>query len=149
MRRTRVNDPEFSEINITPLTDVVLVLLLIFMVATPALVSQSLPVAVPEAGTAEEAPPPTATVSIDAERRVYLEEREVLADSLEAGWHLCWPIRRAATWSSCARTRRRRTAWSCMCSTPSATPAPAPSSAWMRQSSSSPAPPAPWFTRVA
>jgi biopolymer transport protein ExbD len=83
MRRTRADDPEFSQINITPLTDVVLVLLLIFMVATPALVSRSLPVTVPDAGTAEEAPPPAVTVSIAADRRVYVEEREVNPDSLQ------------------------------------------------------------------
>ncbi len=82
MRRTSFDDREFSEINITPLTDVVFVLLLVFMVATPALVSRSLPVSVPDAASPDEAPSEAVTVSLDAARRVYLEDAEVPMDSL-------------------------------------------------------------------
>lgn len=82
MRRTSFDDREFSEINITPLTDVVFVLLLVFMVATPALVSRSLPVAVPDAASPDETPTEAVTISLDAARRVYLEDTEVPMDSL-------------------------------------------------------------------
>ena len=86
MRRSRTDGPEFNEINITPFTDVVLVLLLIFMVASPALFSASaaLPVAVPEVTEADDPPPPALTVTLDARRRVYVESTEVPADSLVA-----------------------------------------------------------------
>ena len=82
MRRTSFEDRELSEINITPLTDVVFVLLLVFMVATPALVSRSLPVSVPAAATPDEAPPEAVTVSLDGARRLYIEDAEVPFDSL-------------------------------------------------------------------
>lgn len=53
MRRYKIDEKEFSEINITPFTDVVLVLLLIFMIASPFLVVGALKVKLPEASTAE------------------------------------------------------------------------------------------------
>ena len=42
-----------SEINVTPLVDIMLVLLIIFMVTATAIVRQSLEVNLPEAATAE------------------------------------------------------------------------------------------------
>jgi biopolymer transport protein ExbD len=45
----------YAEINVTPLVDVVLVLLIIFMVTIPALIQSELPLELPEARTAEEA----------------------------------------------------------------------------------------------
>jgi len=41
-----------AEINITPFTDVILVLLIIFMVATPLIFQSSIKINLPEAGTA-------------------------------------------------------------------------------------------------
>jgi biopolymer transport protein ExbD len=56
-----------ADINITPLVDVMLVLLIIFMVATPML-SRALPLDLPQPTDGEPPPPPkyTATLHIDA-----------------------------------------------------------------------------------
>ena len=47
MRRYSLEDSEFSEINITPFTDVVLVLLLIFMITSPFILSSVFKVSLP------------------------------------------------------------------------------------------------------
>lgn len=52
-------------INITPMVDVVLVLLVIMMVSSTYIVQQSLRVDLPSAATSDGAPPSTAIVSID------------------------------------------------------------------------------------
>ena len=50
---------QFSEINITPLTDIFLVLLIIIMVVAPMLKTKGLPLALPTVSSQKEAPPPT------------------------------------------------------------------------------------------
>jgi biopolymer transport protein TolR len=72
-----------SEINVTPLVDVMLVLLIIFMVAAPMMTS-GVQVDLPNA----DAPPmeideDKLMLSIDAEQRVYLGETEVPIERLE------------------------------------------------------------------
>lgn len=44
----------YTEINVTPLVDVVLVLLIIFMVTIPALIQSEIPLELPEASSGEE-----------------------------------------------------------------------------------------------
>lgn len=63
--RTEQEDKMMTEINIVPLTDVMLVLLVIFMVATPLLVMDSLKIKLPTAtaSEAEKADPITITVT--------------------------------------------------------------------------------------
>ncbi len=64
----QVGNPPNSEINITPLVDVVLVLLIIFMVVTP-LLEKDIEVRVPESEQVEdqtEVPPDQLVVSLDA-----------------------------------------------------------------------------------
>lgn len=56
-----------SEINITPLTDVMLVLLVIFMVTTPLIMAQSIKVRLPGASAGGQAEVAAATVSIGAD----------------------------------------------------------------------------------
>lgn len=64
----RDDDALFAQINVTPLVDVTLVLLVIFMVAAPLLVSRpSIKVALPKAATAEATKPSTLTLSLTRE----------------------------------------------------------------------------------
>ena len=60
-----------SEINITPLVDVVLVLLIIFMVTAPVLQS-GIEVAVPKTKTVKEITEERMVISIDKSQRIFL-----------------------------------------------------------------------------
>ena len=72
-----------SEINVTPMVDVMLVLLIIFMVTAP-LIQQGVKVNLPEARAAPvEAADKKLVLSIDAQRRVFLGEAEVPVADLE------------------------------------------------------------------
>jgi biopolymer transport protein ExbD len=66
------DDEEISGINVTPLVDVVLVLLVIVMVAASFEVSRSIPLSLPEAGTGETTAGPL-VLSLDASGRWYLD----------------------------------------------------------------------------
>jgi biopolymer transport protein ExbD len=73
-----------SEINVTPLVDVMLVLLVIFIVTAPLLM-QAVPVSLPKTGTVAPLKKiRSVQVSIDAHGLVYLEQRPVHAQSLES-----------------------------------------------------------------
>ncbi|MEM6954329.1 MAG: ExbD/TolR family protein [Myxococcota bacterium] len=72
-----------GEINVTPLVDVMLVLLIIFMVAAPML-STGVEVDLPQTRAPRmEQDEEKMVLSIDAEQRVYLGDEEVPADRLE------------------------------------------------------------------
>lgn len=63
-----------SSINVTPMIDVMLVLLIIFMVITPVILSKS--VNLPSAVTAAPEKDDRVTLIIDAQRRFFLEQRQ-------------------------------------------------------------------------
>jgi biopolymer transport protein TolR len=66
-----------SEINVTPLVDVMLVLLIVFMVAAP-LMTVGVPVQLPKTeAKAMEAPKEPLYVTVQADRKVYLQETEI------------------------------------------------------------------------
>ena len=72
-----------SEINVTPLVDVMLVLLIIFMITAP-LIQQGVKVNLPDAKAAPvEATEKKIVLSIDAQKRVFIGEAEVPLEELE------------------------------------------------------------------
>ena len=72
-----------SEINVTPMVDVMLVLLIIFMVTAP-LIQQGVKVNLPEAkAAAVDAQEKKVVLSIDATRRVFLGDAEIPLEQLE------------------------------------------------------------------
>lgn len=76
----------FNEINITPLTDIFLVLLIIMMVIAPLLDQQGLNLTVPEMVEQEQIKNDNTkilTVMVSADDKYYIEGEEVAADSLE------------------------------------------------------------------
>ena len=74
--RGRQGAPVLGEINVTPLVDVVLVLLLVFMVTAP-MMSRGIDLTLPAADQPQIPPEDRVTVSINAEGRVYLGDHPV------------------------------------------------------------------------
>jgi biopolymer transport protein ExbD len=73
-----------SEINVTPLVDVMLVLLVIFIITAP-LLSYAIKLDLPnDPAPAAEAAPATIRLSIDAEGKVYLDNDAITDDQLRA-----------------------------------------------------------------
>jgi biopolymer transport protein ExbD len=66
-----------SEINITPFTDVVLVLLIIFMIATPVILQPGIKVDLPKAKAAEANTDKNITITIGQNGEIYLEDQRV------------------------------------------------------------------------
>ena len=72
-----------SEINVTPLVDVMLVLLVVFIVTAP-LLTQAVHVNLPK--TAETAPPEekdAVYISVDAKGKVFLDKTEIAIEAFE------------------------------------------------------------------
>ena len=69
-------------INITPLTDVVLVLLVIFMIATPLLIRSQIKVNLPRTASAEAAAEKSIVLTIDSEGTVYVDGATVALERL-------------------------------------------------------------------
>jgi biopolymer transport protein TolR len=72
-RRTKL----MSDINITPFTDVVLVLLIIFMVTTPIITHSALKVQLPKATNVENESDQQITITVDAQGRIIVDGTQV------------------------------------------------------------------------
>jgi biopolymer transport protein TolR len=83
-RGGRLRRPPMSEINVTPMVDVMLVLLVIFMVTAP-LLNVGVPVDLPKTTaapiTGQDEP---LVVSVNAQGNVYLQETEIPIENLAA-----------------------------------------------------------------
>jgi biopolymer transport protein TolR len=80
--RLKRSSAPMSEINVTPLVDVMLVLLIIFMVAAPLLtvgIDVELPETEAQAMTEEVEP---LTISVTADGKIFVQETEVAYDDL-------------------------------------------------------------------
>ncbi len=75
-----------SDINVTPLVDVVLVLLIIFMVTAPVLQS-GIEVAVPHTKTVKEITEERLVITIDREQRVFLGNDPININQIGARLH--------------------------------------------------------------
>ena len=86
--RRRSNHGTMSDINVTPLVDVMLVLLIVFMVAAP-LMTTGVPIELPKT-EAKPLPTPSEplTISVQADRKVFIDKIEIplieLAAKLQA-----------------------------------------------------------------
>ncbi len=80
--RRKRSRKSIGEINVTPLVDVVLVLLLVFMVTAP-LMSQGIDITLPTANQVVDRPEDRVTVSIDAGGRAYLGRQPLALPLLE------------------------------------------------------------------
>ncbi len=78
--------PTFNEINITPLTDIFLVLLIIMMVIAPMLDQQGLKLAIPEFVEAQQQPKDSKilTAVVTADNKYFIDGNEVSAQDLGA-----------------------------------------------------------------
>ena len=87
MKRDRRRQRLVAEINITPFTDVILVLLVIFMIATPLISQTSLKIRLPEAKSGQplEAPKKAQVyVTITKDGSTYLDKDQVTKKELRA-----------------------------------------------------------------
>ena len=66
------DDDGMNEINVTPLVDVMLVLLVIFLVASVYIVKDAVEVELPKAASATEAPESTIAILMDKHKTLYL-----------------------------------------------------------------------------
>lgn len=79
------NDDEIiNAINVTPLVDIVLVLLIVLMVTSSYLVRQAINVELPKAATGEVTES-TLSISIDVDNKTYLDEKVVNENQLRHG----------------------------------------------------------------
>ena len=76
LMRSRRSPSMLGEINVTPLVDVVLVLLLVFMVTAP-MMSRGIDVSLPVANQPQIAPADRITVSMRADGRVFVADQPV------------------------------------------------------------------------
>ena len=79
--RSGDDDDLITDINVTPLVDVILVLLIILMVTATAIVSKTIPMELPKAATGEQTPA-TLAVSIDQKGQVFLDTIPVTTEEL-------------------------------------------------------------------
>lgn len=66
------DDEPIADINIVPFVDIILVVLIIFMVATPLIMRKSIQVNLPKAGSGDDTTPSELTISISQDGGLFL-----------------------------------------------------------------------------
>lgn len=83
MRLHRKRNSIKSEINIAPFTDVILVLLIIFMITTPALMQPGIKVNIPKTEVSDNEDSTSIEVLISKEGYAYIEGKQVSDENVE------------------------------------------------------------------
>src|SRR5690349_17038151 len=73
-----------AEINVTPLVDIMLVLLIIFMLTAHLIAKQAIEVELPRAANATTIKPTTLAITLTREGTLYLDEHPTTPDALRA-----------------------------------------------------------------
>ena len=80
-KRRHRRRPVMAEINVTPMVDVMLVLLIIFMISAPMLVGVPIDMPQTQAKRLEQDREPL-TIKVNAQGQVYLQDNEITLDEL-------------------------------------------------------------------
>ncbi len=108
--RGRFSRPPMSEINVTPVVDVMLVLLIVFMVAAP-LLTVGVPVDLPKTQAAPiSGDTEPLTITINGKGEIYVQETLTEADACSCRNSLRLPRTGTSSASSCVPTIRLPTA---------------------------------------
>jgi biopolymer transport protein ExbD len=71
-----------AEINVTPLVDIMLVLLIIFMLTAHLIAKQAIEVELPRASQSTTLKPTTLAITLTREGKLYLDDKPIAADAL-------------------------------------------------------------------
>jgi biopolymer transport protein ExbD len=84
MKRNRKRNKVMAEINITPFTDVILVLLIIFMITTPMLMQPGIKINLPKTQTTDNEDTSNIEVLISKEGFVHMNGKQIHESNVEA-----------------------------------------------------------------
>ena len=87
MKRIRKRNKVMAEINITPFTDVILVLLIIFMITTPMLMQPGIKVNLPKTQTTDNEDSSNIEVLISKEGYVFMNGKQIHDTNVESVIH--------------------------------------------------------------
>jgi biopolymer transport protein TolR len=81
---SRNDDDMITDINVTPLVDIMLVLLIIFMLTANLIIAPSIKVDLPNAATGEGSEPSTIALTMTKDNKLYLNGKETSEDAVRA-----------------------------------------------------------------
>ena len=81
---TEGEDELIGGVNITPIVDVCLTLLIVFIVTASSMVNRSMPVQLPKAATAEATPPSILNLAIDKDGALFINGAPARLDDIPA-----------------------------------------------------------------
>jgi biopolymer transport protein ExbD len=73
-----------AEINVTPLVDIMLVLLIIFMLTAHLIAKQAIEIELPRATQSTALPPTTLAITLQADGAIFLDDQAVTPEALRA-----------------------------------------------------------------
>ena len=81
---SRNDDEMITDINVTPLVDIMLVLLIIFMLTANLIIAPSIKVDLPNAATGEGSEPSTIALTMTKDNKLYLNGKESTEEAVKA-----------------------------------------------------------------